>query len=433
VSRTLSDWLAHIEALNTRRTLQPIPQIRAGRFDNLLPIARTLDLLDWSCPVTTVAGTNGKGSCVALLSAIFCAAGYRVGSFTSPHLLRYNERIQIDQKSVEDILLCEAFAAIEHARKTQRLGYFEFTTLVGFWIFKRANVDVLILEVGLGGRLDPVNMLDADIAIVSSVDLDHTHLLGSTREAIAYEKAGIMRSGKPCIWGDASVPCRVSEYAKALKTPILVQNQDFCATVHTSDADVSNWTWSGDGKQLENLPIPQLTYLPNAACVLQAVDLLQSRVPVSENALHQGLRQVRVPGRFQVIPGVANTILDVAHNPASAQLLAQNMRDRITAARIVIVIAVLSTKDIQGIISPLVDLADYWYLSEFELDKRAPAVDLAKCLESLGVEAYDVFSSVTQAYQVACERAQPNDVILVMGSFHTVAAVMALHEKSRVV
>jgi dihydrofolate synthase/folylpolyglutamate synthase len=427
VLSTLSDWLTHLEALSAQRALQPLPRLREGRFDSLLAIAGSLDLLIWPCPIITVAGTNGKGSCVALLAAIFCAGGYRVGSFTSPHLLRYNERIQINQKPVEDALLCEALREIERARQDKLLAYFEFTMLVALWVFKRAKLDIIILEVGIGGRLDAVNMMDADVAIVSSIDLDHTDILGDTLEAIAFEKAGIMRSDKPCIWGDSTVPANVKAYAQKLRTPLSVYRQDFDAKISDlSSESGSTWTYSSVHQRLEKLPMPRLTYLPNAACVLQAVEWLQRRLPVTLEAIHQGLREVVVPGRFQVLEGKIKTILDVAHNPASARLLAKNLRDRITAQRVFIVIALLNARDIVGILSPLIRIADHWYLSELALDRTIPVGQLAHCLASLSVNAYDIYSSVEKAYKAAVRSAQPNDVILVMGSFYTVAAVMGL-------
>lgn len=389
-------------------------------LSRIQPVAVRLGVLSWDCPVITVAGTNGKGSCVAITTAILQAAGYRCGSYTSPHLLRYNERIGIAGQTVTDIDLCTAFAEIETVRQDMPLTYFEFGTLAALWLFKQAQLDVIVLEVGLGGRLDAVNIVDADIAIISSVDLDHMDWLGETREQIAWEKAGILRAAKPCIWGDEIVPSRIQAYAQRLKAPLYVQNRDF----GIADNATTTWTGWGVSYRFEQLPKPPL-HLPNAACVLQAIALLQARLPVTFTAIQQGLQQVFLPGRFHIIPGPVTTILDVAHNPASTRLLAQRFATLPTQGRKLAVVGMLTTKDIPQSLAPLVQQIDHWFVGSLAVAKAASAAQLANCLRELNVLSSSEYSTIPAAFKAAQAAASPEDHLLVFGSFHTVAAVMA--------
>jgi dihydrofolate synthase/folylpolyglutamate synthase len=421
---SLSDWLAHIEELGAQRCLLTAHAVHSSRLTQLQALAHSLGVLNWNYPVITVAGTNGKGSCVHLLATIFQAAGYRVGSFTSPHLVHYNERIQINHQPVTDAALCSAFAQVEQVRGERVLGYFEFTTLTALWLFKQAKLDVIVLEVGLGGRLDPVNLVDSDLTIVSSIDFDHMHLLGDTLESIAFEKAGVMRSGKPCIWGQEIVPDNVQVYAKQLGTPLKTYGKAF--GIQTKSEAESIWTWWNYQHTLANLPLPSLTHLPNAACVLQTIDELQVSLPVSIEMIRQGLQMVSVPGRFQVISDAVTTILDVAHNPASARLLAENLRKRAMKGCLRVVVAMMRTKDIHGTLKPLIDLGDYWYLAEFESVPCASVKDLKESINALGGIVKESVSTVEMAYTIALQEASPGDTVLVFGSFHTVGAVIAM-------
>lgn len=426
---SLSEWLIHLETLNKESISSSIS--KEEKCAPVIDIAKSLGLLPVQIPVITIAGTNGKGSCVALLSSILTAAGYQVGTFTSPHLIDYKERIQINQTLVAESILLQAFEAVERARKEQVLGYFAFTFLVSLWVFHRLNIDIMVLEVGIGGRYDIVNVVDATIAVVTSIALDHTEILGDNLTAIALEKAGIMRSHKPCVWGATNTYEEAEQYAKALNAQFLRYGQDFSVEKMQSDASTpATLTFTSGSKRLQGLPIPNITYLPNAACALQAIQLLPSHLSVNEQAIHTGLSKTFVPGRFQIIPGEVTTILDVAHNPASAQLLAENLQQHYSK-RILIVGAISQAKDIHGILAPLSRLADAWYLGEFELERGVPATTLANCLETLSITQYNVFYSVSQAYQAALQAAQPSDTVVVMGSFHTVGAIMELRRDKK--
>lgn len=421
--RTLAEWLYHLESLSAQRKIRALPAIRAQRLKVFKDFVHQLEVIKWDCPVITVAGTNGKGSCVALLSAILQAAGYRVGAYTSPHLLHYNERIQINNQPVEDHELCEVFAEVERIRGETILGYFEFSTLAALLLFKKANLDVLILEVGMGGRLDPVNSVDNDMAIISSISLDHTHLLGDKLETIAYEKAGIMRSNQPCIWGDAEISLSALNYATQLKAKLFIQNKDF-GVFNTTNDGASTWGWWNDQVRFEDLPLPRGIYLPNAACVLQAIYLLKDRLPVPREAIQKGLMNVALPGRFQCIPGKVKTILDVAHNPASAQLLANNLKTLGYSGRVFAVMSMLGTKDIMEILRPLMPLVEHWFIAELPVERKASITVLTQSLKSLSVKVYTPCFSIVEAYQAALNKASPNDVIVVFGSFHTVSAML---------
>jgi dihydrofolate synthase / folylpolyglutamate synthase len=431
----LASWLDYINDCHPRAVELSLSRIRT--------VAARLDLLSWSCPVITVAGTNGKGSCIALLKAILQAAGYQCGAYTSPHLLRYNERIYIGQQFVSDADLCRGFSVVESAKQAVRLTWFEFSTLVALYLFKEAKLDVLLLEVGLGGRYDAVNIIDADIAIISSIDLDHTDYLGETLEQIAWEKAGIMRIGKPCIWGEAVVPARVQLYAKELGVPLWVHTKDFAATFKSSAG-----VWWGGQEVLqvkalsESLSVQSalLTnrlflglgalkpgiYPVNIACVIQAITLLHARLPVSVTAIWQGLAHVSIPGRFQIIPGAVTRILDIAHNPASIRLLAENLQAFPTIGRRFVVIGMLAHKDILGCLSALITLVEAWYVGSLTVNKGATAQQLSAYLSALSVSKINPYPSIPEAYQAALSAAQPGDQIIVLGSFYTVAAVMEL-------
>lgn len=413
--KTLDEWL------NWQETLHP-SAIDMG-LERIVTVARRLDLLNPSHAVITVGGTNGKGSCVAMLAAIYRTAGYRVGTYTSPHLLRYNERISIDGRDADDAALCEAFQRIDEARGEGSLTYFEFGTLAAFLLFEQAQPDIVLLEVGMGGRLDAVNVLDPDVALITSIAIDHTRWLGSDREAIGYEKAGILRADRPAVCGDPDPPAAVIARAEALGTRLYRLGRDFTAETNGD----RSWTWRGPDAAIDALPRPALTgrfQLDNAAAVLMAVRLLRDRLPVANDYLAAGLSGAVLAGRFAVWPGPVETILDVAHNVRAAQVLAQTLRERPCRGRTLAVVGILMDKDIAGILGALADDVDAWYTGTLDNPRGSSGADLAARLADArgGVVAAD---SIRAAWQAARETAQPGDRIVVFGSFYTVAEILA--------
>lgn len=408
---TKEDWLSHLE------TAHPI-SIDLG-LERIKIVAARLDVLDFDCPVITVAGTNGKGSCVALTQAILAAAGYRVATYTSPHLLNYNERIQIAGEPVSDSALCQAFNCIDEARAEVSLSYFEFGTLAALLLFKQAQLDAIILEVGLGGRLDAVNCVDADISVISMVDLDHMEWLGHTRELIAKEKAGIMRANKPCVFGDFSLPASIYEHASLENVFLYRQGQHF-----DYKKQISSWSWQSQQQSLTDLPLPKID-LQNAATVLQTIELLSNQFAISREAIEEGLKQVFIPGRFQIIEqGELQFILDVAHNPAGGRCLAKRLAQEPCAGKTHAVIGMLADKDINNTLAPLISQIDQFYLANLEVARAATAEQLHQRLMPLNDKtSAQLFSSPVMALQAACKVASKGDRVLVFGSFYTVSLV----------
>jgi dihydrofolate synthase/folylpolyglutamate synthase len=371
-----------------------------------------------------VGGTNGKGSACAMLEAIFHEAGYRVGCYTSPHLLRYNERIRIGRVEASDAQVVAALRAVDEARAHTPLTYFEFSTLAAMWLFVQQRVDCAILEVGLGGRLDAVNAFDADCAMVMSVALDHMDYLGDTREAIGLEKAGIMRPGRPAICGDADPPAPLTAAAAELDAALLLQGRDF-----GYEAQPQQWRYRGPGGERHGLPYPALRgryQLANAAACLAALDSLRSVLPVSANDIRSGLLKADNPGRFQVLPGRPLTILDVAHNPHAAAALAATLRELPGKGRVIAVFGMLKDKDVAGVVAAVKDAVDEWLIADIDAPRGADCRMLRSALAEQGVAApVAEHASVAEAYAQACERATVDDKILAFGSFYTVAGVMA--------
>ncbi len=372
-----------------------------------------------------MGGTNGKGSVCAYLESILLAAGYRVGCYTSPHLLRYNERVRVAGKEAPDAELCTAFAAVETARGDIPLTYFEQGTLAALWLFQRAGLDVAVLEVGLGGRLDAVNAWDADCAVVSSVDLDHQAFLGDTREAIGFEKAGIFRPGRPAICGDLTPPDSLLAHAEAVGVRLLRLGRDIRSE---TDALALGGTWQCrmPDAVLPALPRPAMPgrhQFGNAACALAALSSLRAVLPVPMAALRQGLATARQPGRFQVVGQAPLRILDVAHNPHAAQALADNLADLPPGGRVLAVFAILADKDAVGVVMPLAGRIGHWHLAGLDGDRGLSGPALAERLAPLGLSA-TVHATVAEAWQAACREAGPADTIAAFGSFHTVAGVL---------
>lgn len=413
----LSEWLAWQENAHWPRIDPGL--IRAGT------VLRRMALQQPPFVVVTVAGTNGKGSTVALLEAILRAAGYRVGSYTSPHLLRYNERIKVQGEAVEDELICQSFARIDAARHETSLTYFEFGTLAAIDIFHRAELDIALLEVGLGGRLDAVNAMDADIAAITTVDIDHVHLLGHDRETIGFEKAGIFRPHRPAVCGDLEPPGSVAAHARQLSAPLYQIGRDFDYQITGEQ-----WSWWSGTAHYTGLPRPGLKGVyqyQNGATALMVLKLMEARLPVAQEALREGLSAVRLPGRFQCFPGEVERIFDVTHNPQGARLLARSLAQRPCRGRTYAVLGMLADKDVAGVVSGLKEAVDGWFVGGLEVERGLPGKALAERMGAAVPSATThVYQHLAEAYQAALKAAQPGDRVLVSGSFHTVEAVMRL-------
>jgi dihydrofolate synthase/folylpolyglutamate synthase len=418
----LSDWLSWQETLHPRA-------IDLG----LERLHRTLERLGWQrprCPVITVAGTNGKGSCVALLSRILASAGYRVGTFTSPHLVRYNERITIDGREVSDASLIAAFERIDAAREAETLTFFEFNTLAALLVFETANLDAIVLEVGMGGRLDAVNVVDADVAVVTSIALDHVEWLGPDLESIAREKAGIFRAQRPAVFGSRIVPRSLEAESRRLGSVLYRLGEEF-----DFQRDGERWWWRGapDSAECRDLPRPALVgdvQFENASTVLQVLQLLSNRLPVTREAIETGLRTVRLPGRFQVIPRRVEWVLDVAHNPAAANTLANQLRTSTEPRRTFAVCGILGDKDVDGIIAELRDSFAGWVVAGLSGARAVAPELLAERLRERGVEVVGVGRTVAAACQLANAAAGAGDRVVVFGSFLTVGPALEWLERN---
>jgi dihydrofolate synthase/folylpolyglutamate synthase len=417
---TLSEWLAYLETLHPKAIAMGLDRVNA--VFARLGVALT-------CPVITVGGTNGKGSTCALLECMLQAGGYRAGAYTSPHLLRYNERVRIDAADATDDALLEAFAAVESVRLTTPLTYFEFGTLAALCLLARAELDVAVLEVGLGGRLDAVNVIDADVAIVTTVAIDHVDYLGTTREEIGREKAGIFRPGAFAICADRSPPATLLAQASAIDARLLRIGIDYDFTAHDGQ-----WSYRGPGGARHGLPMPALRgayQLANAATALAALDVLRDRLAVSMAAIREGLVSVELPGRLQVLPGRPVTVFDVAHNPQAAAALADGLASMGFHPRTWAVFGIMADKDIDSVIAALLPRVDRWYIASLPPPRGATALDLRLRLEAAGVAPADIraFADPASAYRAVREAVAEADRIIVFGSFLTVAAALALTDR----
>lgn len=409
---TLDSWLAWQESFHPRSIDLGLSRVR--------PVYDRLDSTAKKPPTITVAGTNGKGSCIAFLSAILRAEGYRVGAYTSPHLLHYNERIQIDGESVDDYAICAAFDRVDRIRGDTSLTYFEFGTLAALDLFARSGVDIQLLEVGLGGRLDAVNIVNADSMLVTCIEIDHVDWLGESREAIGLEKAGVFRSGVGAVVGELNPPDSILHYAAENKVPLSRLGGDF----YYRKLD-SRWSWFSGNETLGDLPIPALPgehQFQNAASVLQTLLLVRNRFPVSRRAVCKGLESVSLPGRFQYIPGVPSVLLDVAHNPQAAGSLANYLRKSFSGRRIIAVFSTMVDKDIRGLVENLRPLVSHWIFAPLSNPRCAPESDIAEVFSTTGIEHITMgFSCADSAFEEAGQRARGNDLVLVFGSFFLVA------------
>lgn len=417
----LGDWLTHLENLHPRGQAG----IELGLERMLAVKARLGQQQD--AVVITVGGTNGKGSTCAMLERILRSAGYRTALYTSPHLLQYNERIRIDGQIVADERLCDAFARVEAARGAAALTYFEFGTLAAWEVFAVAAVDVVILEVGLGGRLDATNSYDADCAIVTTIDLDHMDYLGTTREAIGREKAGICRAGRPLVCGDANPPQSLVETCRLASADFLQIGRDFGFL-----RQEGQWQWwRGADRKFGGLAFPALRgdyQLHNASCALMALDALRDRLPVAAQDIRRGLAEVEVAGRCQVLPGRPQIVLDVAHNPQAAQVLASSLGGMGFARTTWAIFGMMADKDVDAVALALTPRVDRWLCCDLPGTRAASAEGLRGVLEKIGAGgtalAVQTFASPTAALAFAQENANGDDRILAFGSFLTVADVM---------
>lgn len=402
---TLGEWLSWQETLH--------PQAIDLGLERVRRVYRALNPAQDRPFTITVGGTNGKGSCVAALDTILRRAGYRVGAYTSPHILRYNERICIDGTPVDDAAICASFERIEAVRGDTTLSFFEFGTLAAMDIFRRAELDVQILEVGLGGRLDAVN-----------IGIDHEEWLGLTREAIGLEKAGIFRPARPCILGDPDAPATVLRHAEAIGADLLMQGRDF-----SFRRENDGWTWYGRGETHAALPEPCLRgdhqYF-NMAAVLQVIEAIRPRLPVPEAAVRAGLASVHLPGRFQIQEGEPTVLLDVAHNPHAVRVLAEFLRQFKRGRPVHAVFAMMRDKDIRGVVECIRDLVDDWYLAPLQLPRAATPEILLPVFSALGIsQVQQGFADAAEVFARVRRNAENDSIILVFGSFFLVAEYLA--------
>lgn len=410
---TLSDWLSFIGSVHSK-------EIDLG-LDRVKQVADRLGVLMIGVPVIIVGGTNGKGSTVAGLETIYRAANYKTGVFTSPFLFVYNEQVRINGKNATDEVLCDAFAKVESARGEISLSAFEFSTLAALIIFKNSKLDVYILEVGLGGRLDAVNILDADVAVITSIGIDHTEWLGNTREEIGREKAGIFRQGKFVVCGDENPPQSIIETAENLFCMYYQREKDFRAVENNSD-----WNFINQNFIYNNLPKNSLA-IQNMASVIQVISLLQPKLPVTSESIVSGLKNVNLPGRIQIVKGDVTEIYDVSHNPHAIAFLVKKLNEiniKNEDAKIHAVFSMLEDKDIGESIKIIANKIDDWFVASLNIKRAASIELLKKSFDEAGIKKVIYTEDIKNAYQHAKEVSKSGDTILVFGSFHTVAKIL---------
>lgn len=415
--RTLDEWLAYAESQHRRPIDLGLERVKAVS-ERLRRCPR--------CPVILVGGTNGKGSTCAMLESILGAAGYRVGAYSSPHLLKYNERVRVAGRMADDDMLCRAFARVEQVRSDVPLTYFEFGTLAAWEVFDEAGVEAIILEVGLGGRLDATNVFEPDCAVVTGVDLDHTDYLGPDREAIGFEKAGIFRAGKPAICGDPEPPSRLLRHAAEIGAHLQVLGRDF-----GYQRQEGQWQYRGPHGRRSGLAFPALRggrQLMNASTALAALDALRDVLPIAMRDIRQGLATVELLGRFQVLPGRPTVILDVAHNPQAARTLSENLSDMAFHPQTWAVFGMLRDKDMRGVVDAVKGRVEHWLPVGLEGPRGATGDELADILRAAGEQVDEVFANPGDAFRHALEKAGGDDRIVAFGSFLTVAQVMRAAE-----
>jgi len=414
--KTLQEWLDWCEQLH------PVA-IDMG-LDRVKNVADRM-ALRFDCPVITVAGTNGKGSTCAMLEAVLLQAGYRTGVYTSPHLVHFEERCRLHGESASAEAFAQAFAAVEAVRGDVSLTYFEFSTLAILHLMAQAHLDVAILEVGLGGRLDAVNIIDADCAVITSIDLDHMAILGNDRERIGFEKAGIMRAGRPVIVSDPVPPESVIDHAAGIGAELWLFGRDF-----NFSGDKQQWAWAGRDRRYSGMAYPALrgaNQLINASGVLAALEALRQRIPITAQAVRNGLAMVELPGRFQIVPGQPVLVLDVAHNPHSVAALAANLDAMGFYPTTHAVFGAMADKDLLPMLQKVSPMVDKWYFTDLPLPRAAKAADLQNAWQVQNTRkdaASSVHADPMQALHAAIEGADPADRIVVFGSFYTVGGVL---------
>ncbi len=420
---TLEDWLAHCERLHPKNIDMGLDRVRQ--------VAQRMELR-FDCPVITVAGTNGKGSTCAMLEAVALQAGFRPGVYTSPHLVHFEERCRIHGDIVAAADLVPHFEAVEQARTRGAevsLTYFEFTTLAILQLMSQARLDVAILEVGLGGRLDATNVIDADCAVITSIDIDHVEFLGPDRESIGREKAGIMRTGRPVVVSDPMAPQSVIDHAHAIGADLWRFGHDF-----NFSGDKQQWSWAGRGRRYAGLAYPALrgaNQLVNASGALAALEALRERLPITAQAVRTGMAMVELPGRFQIVPGQPTLVLDVAHNPHSVAALTANLDAMGFFPTTHAVLGAMADKDLAPMLARIAPLIDRWYFTDLPTPRAETAAGLQQKWNALQMVAggrrpvaTSLHASPEQALQAAVEAADPTDRIVVFGSFYTVGGVL---------
>ena len=406
--QTLNEWINYIASIHAMEMDLGLERVRQ--------VAVKLNVLALTSRVVTVAGTNGKGSTVAGLEAVYVTQGYKVGTFTSPYLVRLNEEFHLDGKEIDDARLCAAFKKVELSRGDVTLTQFEFRTLAALILFSEANCDVIILEVGLGGRLDAVNIIDADVAVMTSIAIDHAHILGGTRELIAVEKVGIFRARKPVVCGDFSPPETLLAAAAKLHAPFYCQGTDFKFTQTSVD-----WGWQSEKNSYANLPLTSLA-LQNMSSVLMTIEVMQEWLPVTRAAIDTAFAKINLPGRIQIETGDVTKIFDVSHNPAAASWLAEKIQQMPHTGKTRAVFSMLADKDIAGTLRSIKNCIDEWYVAALDVARGASADVLQTLFFQENIAEVIFYPDIPSAFQTALEEAKAGDRIVIFGSFYTVAA-----------
>ncbi len=409
---SLDEWLSWLE--------QQHPKAMDLGLLRISEIAAKLNLLHPTPLAITVAGTNGKGSTIALIEKICLAAQLRVGTYTSPHITNYRERIKINGQMVSEKRLCEHFAQVTQFNEDMTLTYFEYGTLAALSIFKEEPLDILLLEVGLGGRLDAVNMIDPNIAIITHIDIDHTEWLGNTREAIGKEKAGIFRSNQKAICGDSQPPKIIKEIAKDLGTQLSFMGVHFSYTEYEE-----SWDWCGETVHYKNLPKPSLR-LDNAAIALQGISYLSEYFSISQEAICQGLVGANLLGRQQFVDSRPMKLFDVAHNSQACHALAERIQALEVLGRVICIMGMLEDKDSTASLKPFESIVDEWFFPDLRVSRAASPHKVVKNLPKKIRDRSIIVDSVAIAWKTALEQANDGDLIVVFGSFHTVSQIFAI-------
>jgi len=419
-NRSLSEWLDWLETLHPQ-------EIELG-LDRVREVFQRQSLRALARKVIVVAGTNGKGSTIAMLENILLTAGYSVGSYTSPHLNYYNERVRIGGIDMDDNTLCRAFSRVECARGETSLSYFEFGTLAAFDIFSRHKLDIVLLEVGLGGRLDAVNIIDADISVITNIGIDHEEWLGTNREQIGAEKAGVMREQRVCIYGERDVPQSIRDMADKQNVPLHILGEDFDFQRHNT-----SWQWSSkEGQKIDSLPQPALAgecQFNNAAVAIAVLQQLAD-FPVDSFDIIEGLETVHCQGRYETNQDMPNCIFDVAHNAASAAALAKTLNKYTISGRTLMVFGVMADKDIAALVLELKDMVDKWYLAAPNVSRAAEPAAVAEVCINNGIKPNLLLQcvGVHEALEQALQDCTENDRVVVCGSFYTVAEAMRFQQ-----